>query len=182
MTRLALNTGQIEGLPANPRQWTSADVDRIAKSLKETPELLQMRPLIVTPHGHKYVILAGSLRYCGLQKMNAGEAPCIVFEGEADKMKEIVLKDNGSFGAWDMDALANQWDDLPLADWGVPAWETEGEGEQPNNLDEEEPKLNPFVCKITFDSNDAMMKFMQSYKDIIEEVYHCTISLSGGAL
>ena len=21
--------------------------------------------------------------------------------------------------------LANEWDDLPLADWGVPAWETE---------------------------------------------------------
>jgi hypothetical protein len=33
-----------------------------------------------------------------------------------------VLKDNGSWGAWDFDELANKWDDLPLTDWGVPAW------------------------------------------------------------
>lgn len=32
------------------------------------------------------------------------------------------MKDNGSFGAWDWDALANEWDELPLGDWGVPAW------------------------------------------------------------
>jgi hypothetical protein len=35
------------------------------------------------------------------------------------------MKDNGSFGAWDYDALANEWDDLPLQDWGVPAWHNE---------------------------------------------------------
>jgi hypothetical protein len=41
-----------------------------------------------------------------------------------DKLKEIVIKDNGSFGAWDMDMLANEWDDLPLKDWGVDvAWD-----------------------------------------------------------
>ena len=37
-----------------------------------------------------------------------------------EKLREIVIKDNGSFGAWDFDMLANEWDDLPLADWGVP--------------------------------------------------------------
>ena len=32
------------------------------------------------------------------------------------------MKDNGTFGAWDYDELANNWGDLPLTDWGVPAW------------------------------------------------------------
>ena len=43
-------------------------------------------------------------------------------EFSVDKLKEIVIKDNGAFGAWDWDALANEWDDLDLTAWGVPAW------------------------------------------------------------
>ena len=40
------------------------------------------------------------------------------------------MKDNGSFGSWDFDELANAWDDMPLTDWGIPAWE-EKAAEQP---------------------------------------------------
>jgi len=29
------------------------------------------------------------------------------------------VKDNASFGDWNMEDLANSWADLPLADWGV---------------------------------------------------------------
>ena len=35
---------------------------------------------------------------------------------------QIIVKDNGAFGAWDYDMLANEWDDLPLAEWGLPSW------------------------------------------------------------
>jgi DNA modification methylase len=60
------------------------------------------------------------------------DVPCCVVPRDTSiaKMKEIVLKDNGSFGAWDFDELANKWDDLPLTDWGVPAWEEEEEEEE----------------------------------------------------
>jgi hypothetical protein len=58
--------------------------------------------------------------------MNAVDAPCYVLDADTsiDKLREVVIKDNGSFGSWDYDMLANEWDDLPLADWGVPAWDT----------------------------------------------------------
>lgn len=36
-----------------------------------------------------------------------------------DRLKEIVMKDNSSFGEWDSDELANKWSDLPLSSWGV---------------------------------------------------------------
>lgn len=122
---LEQNTGQIPGLPANPRQWTKTEVEKIAKSLRETPELFEARPIIVTQHGSKYVILGGNLRYEGCKHNKDKDAPCYVIPGDTsiDKMKEIVIKDNGSFGDWDYDVLANLWDDLPLADWGVPAWD-----------------------------------------------------------
>lgn len=118
------NTGQIAGLPSNPRQWKQEDIDRIAKSLNETPELFDARPLIVYPHNGEYIIMGGNLRYEGAKKNGLDAVPVHILPEnmDVDKLKEIVLKDNGSFGEWDFDALANEWDDLPLADWGLPSW------------------------------------------------------------
>ena len=131
LTDLEPNTGQVPGLPSNPRQWTKSDVERIAASLKETPELFEARPIIAVPHGGKYVILGGNLRYEGARHNKDKEAPVAVIPEDTplDKMKEIVVKDNGTFGAWDYDSLANEWGDLPLTDWGVPVWETDPEEE-----------------------------------------------------
>lgn len=39
------NEGQIPGLPANPRQWTDAEVRRLARSMKQTPELAIIKRL-----------------------------------------------------------------------------------------------------------------------------------------
>lgn len=124
------NTGQIPGLPANPRSWTKAEVQKIARSLRETPELFEARPIIVYPQDGEFVILGGNLRYEGCKANKEKDAPCFVIpEGTpVEKLKEIVIKDNGSFGEWDYDALANLWDDLPLTDWGVPAWNTDETG------------------------------------------------------
>lgn len=123
------NTGQVPGLPGNPRQWTEGDIKRIARSLKETPELFAARPIIVLPFSTPgaddcYVILGGNLRSEGARRNKMQTVPCYILPSETpvDKLKEIVIKDNGSFGAWDYDALGNEWSDLPLPEWGVPAW------------------------------------------------------------
>ena len=128
LSALEPNAGQIEGLPVNPRQWSKSDIDLLAKSLTETPELFEARPIIAVPHGDKFVILGGNLRYEASKQNKAKEVPVVVFPEDTpiSKLKEIVIKDNGSFGEWDMDALANEWDDLPLADFGVPVLKMEG--------------------------------------------------------
>lgn len=133
------NEGQIQGLPVNPRQWTKDDIEKISKSLQETPELFEMRPCIVYPLQDKYIILGGNLRFQGAKKNKEKEIPCIVIDKETslDKLKEIVIKDNGSFGSWDFDALANEWDDLPLTDWGVPAWNSEDASEDATDASQE---------------------------------------------
>ena len=33
--------------------------------------------------------------------------------------REFIIKDNVSFGEWDYDALANEWDSVELNEWGV---------------------------------------------------------------
>lgn len=142
---LVLNKGQIEGLPANPRQWTKEDVRRLAKSIEETPELLNARPLIVIPHGKEYVVLGGNLRLEALKYLKWDKAPVYLLPAETviEKQKEIVIKDNGSFGEWDTDALANEWD-VPFADWGVPEWVTGETSFQDNEQDEIEKKKREF--------------------------------------
>jgi hypothetical protein len=126
---LEQNTGQIEGLPSNPREWTKDDVERLARSIQETPELLEARPLIAARHGGKYIVLGGNLRLAALRHLKRKDAPVAVVPDDTplDKLKEIVVKDNGSFGRWDYDALANEWSDLPLPEWGVPAWDPEAD-------------------------------------------------------
>ena len=142
LTDLELNRGQVEGLPSNPRQWGKGELDDLVKSIRETPELLEARGLIVWPYAGKYVILGGNMRFSALREMNAVDAPCMVMPQDTpmEKLREIVIKDNGSFGSWDYDMLANEWDDLPLSDWGVPAWDTENleEVSAPKEVEEDE--------------------------------------------
>jgi len=152
--RLHPNEGQIPGLPSNPRQWTQTEIDKIAKSLKETPELFEARPVIVMPWQGEYVILGGNLRYEGCKKNKEKDLPCFVLPEttSVEKMKEIVIKDNGTFGGWDYDALANEWDDLALTDWGVPTWDTEQEAAaapqevREDDFDEEQDEIH-IRCK-----------------------------------
>ena len=164
LSALEPNTGQIPGIPMNPRQWTATDVDRIANSLQETPELFEARPLLVYPLDKKFIILGGNLRHEGAKRNKMKDAPCIVFPADTpiEKLKEIVIKDNGSFGAWDYDALANEWDDLPLGEWGVPAWKVET-----NNLPQELEglDLNPDdLPKIEGDDATAMERIIICYR------------------
>lgn len=121
---LQFNEGQIPGLPANPRQWTRDDVEKLARSLEETPELFEARPIIVIPYKGYYIVLGGNMRLAASRENNYADVPCYVLPETTplEKLKEIVIKDNSSFGAWDYDELGNNWDDLPLTDWGVPAW------------------------------------------------------------
>ena len=153
LTDLVLNEGQIAGLPTNPRQWTKTELNKLKKSIQETPELLEARGLLVYPWEGKYLVLGGNMRLSALKSLKAKDVPCIVFPEDTpiDKLKEVVIKDNGSFGAWDFDQLANEWGDLPLVDWGVPAWETEradaplSEDAVDDDFDESEVKES--ICK-----------------------------------
>jgi hypothetical protein len=129
VSALSQNNGQLPWLPKNPRQWTQTDIDRTANSINEDEDFLEDRPLLVVPDRKKYVVFAGNLRLTAAKKEGLTELPCVVYYPETDDdrmtVKRRAMKDNGSFGSWDFDALANEWDDLPLVDFGIPVWETD---------------------------------------------------------
>ena len=174
LTDLELNRGQVAGLPSNPRQWGKGELEDLVKTIKQTPELLEMRGLIVYPYNGKYVILGGNMRYSALREMSAVDAPCMIVPEDTpiEKLREITILDNGSFGSWDYDMLANEWDDLPLADWGVPAWDTENleEVSAPKEVeeDEKERKKREFEERMAAgeisEEDEEYQEFLEKFK------------------
>ena len=156
--RIQLNEGQLDWLPKNPRQWTQTDIDKTAASIIEDPDFLEDRPLLVVPLGKEFVAFGGNLRHEGCKAAKKPTAPCMVYFPETEEdyatIKRRAMKDNGSFGSWDFDELANNWDTLPLGDWGVPSWPApensiQGEGNpapENQNQDEGTAKTEPSQC------------------------------------
>lgn len=174
LAKLAMNTGQIEGLPANPRQWTQEELDKLAKSIEETPELLDARGAIVVPHKGKFVVLGGNMRVTAARKLDLKEMPCAVLPEDTavKKLREIVVKDNGSFGAWDFDALANEWDDEPLTDWGVPAWEQPEESEPKEKTDLSDQLEYNYRLEITCTDEKEQERL---YNELTAKGYQCRV-------
>lgn len=125
---LVLNEGQLGWLPTNPRQWTQSDIDKTKASLKNDEDFMEDRPIMVLQCDGKLLVFAGNLRTTAAKALKWQVIDAVLYIPENDEDKETIKRrsilDNGSFGSWDYDMLANEWDDLPLADWGVPAWDT----------------------------------------------------------
>ena len=129
LSQLEPNTGQIQGLPANPRAWTDREVRRLSKSMKATPELAEARGCIVVPHEGRYVVLGGNLRLEGAKSLKWPSIMCAVLPEDTKpaKLQEIVLKDNSSFGSWDLSLLRRDWAEFDLPEWGIEVtWDTAG--------------------------------------------------------
>ncbi len=129
LSKLRLNTGQLDWLPKNPRQWSKADLDKMVASLNEDPDFMEDRPPLCVPFNQLYVVFGGNFRVEGEKHRKAVDTlECFVYTPETPADYEVIkrraMKDNGTYGKWDYDTLANEWSDLPLGDWGVPAWDT----------------------------------------------------------
>ena len=139
---LSTNDGQIEGLPKNPRQIRDHRYEKLKKSIEDAPEMLQLRELLVYPHGGKFVIIGGNMRYRACKEIGYKELPCKVLDAETpvEKLRQYAIKDNENFGEYDWDVVANEWDTSELEDWGVELptdWGAELDGEEINNSNKE---------------------------------------------
>lgn len=108
--------------PKNPRSIKDFQFEKLKKSLKEFPKMLELRPII---YDDNYIILGGNMRLRALQELkNEGfEIDDKWFVKVSDlteeQKREFIIKDNVPFGDWDDDILANEWSDLPLTEWGI---------------------------------------------------------------
>lgn len=129
LAQLEPNKGQIEGVPENPRSIDVTKFKKLKASIEENPEMLSLREVLVYPHGDKYVIIGGNMRYRALKELGYKDAVCkVIPQGTtAEQLRAVAIKDNNNFGDWDFDALANLWNAEELDRWGIDLPPMDGE-------------------------------------------------------
>lgn len=106
----------IKSNPKNPRLIKDDKFKKLVQSLKDFPEMADVREIVVNKD---HVVLGGNMRLKAMQEAGWTEAPVKVVDWSQDKQDEFVVKDNASFGEWDWDELANQYEVAELIEWGV---------------------------------------------------------------
>ncbi len=140
MANKKVNISAIKPNEENPRFITDSKFKKLVKSIKEFPEMLETRPLVVD---EDMVVLGGNMRLKALKSAGVFEVPVHQIKGwTEDQKKEFIIKDNLGYGEWDWDIVANDWDLDKLTDWGLdlpdfPQLEPEAEEddyEEPDDL------------------------------------------------
>lgn len=62
---------------------------------------------------------ANLLQYWAEWQANPVASVICVGQMTEEEQREFVIKDNVGFGEWNFDTLANEWNDVELAEWGM---------------------------------------------------------------
>lgn len=117
MKKTTLQIKDVKLNEANPRYIRGHKLEKLKKSLKEFPEMLGVRPIVVDEDN---VVLGGNMRVRALLDLGHKEVEAYQVSGWSESQKrEFLIKDNANFGEWDWDILANTWDQNLLSDWGL---------------------------------------------------------------
>lgn len=112
LDQLDPNTGQIPDVPRNPRKWTRRELENLALSMEDTPELTEARGCLVYPLNGRFVVIGGNMRLAAARAhLDWTEIMCAVYPEDtpADRLRKIAQKDNASFGEFDYDLLRKDW-------------------------------------------------------------------------
>jgi hypothetical protein len=103
--------------PNNPRLIKDDKFKKLIQSIKDFPEMLDIRPIVVNAD---MVVLGGNMRLKACKEAGLKEVPIIMADNlTEEQQREFLIKDNVSGGEWDWDMLANDWDSELLSDWGI---------------------------------------------------------------
>ena len=134
--------------PKNPRIIKDEKFQKLVQSIKDFPEMLELRPIVVDGD---WMVLGGNMRLKACPAAGLKEVPvAIAADLTPDQQREFIIKDNVGFGEWQWDALANEWDANELIDWGldVPSFEQEALT-LPDNENPYTKKIEAPIYKIT---------------------------------
>jgi hypothetical protein len=106
--------------PDNPRIIKDDKFKKLVQSIKDFPEMLKLRPIVVDKD---MVVLGGNMRLRALKDAGVKDVEVIIADNLTDDQKrEFIIKDNVGFGEWDWETLANEWDAEQLGEWGLDVW------------------------------------------------------------
>lgn len=141
-----MKISEIKLNPDNPREISADKFEKLKKSIKGFEKMLALRPLIIDEDNF---VIGGNMRLKALADLGYTELKdeWVKRAGDLteDEKKQFIITDNSSFGQYDWNAIANEWDHLPLTDWGVDIpedWITE-----PEALEEDDQDVSDAISK-----------------------------------
>jgi len=155
--------GEVKVNPTNPRIIKDQKYQKLVQSIKDFPEMLEIRPIVVDNDG---IVLGGNMRLKACKEAGLKEIPIIKADTLTEEQKkEFIIKDNVSFGDWDWEILNADWDNSDLGNWGIDFSE-----EVDINIDEyfidasggEEDELKSLTHKVILEYTE------EDYKDFQE--------------
>lgn len=158
-----IDVKEITPNPNNPRIIKDDKFIQLVKSIKDFPEMLNLRPIIIDENN---IILGGNMRFKAILSSGLKKVPVIKIESlSEDQKKEFIIKDNIGFGEWDYDILANEWNNSLLIEWGLDVWESTDNIDLNDFFteDKEEKKDNNFTIILEFNENE-FLEFNESLK------------------
>jgi|TARA_R110000824_G_scaffold8881_1_gene40265 hypothetical protein len=118
---MKLKINELKSNESNPRLIKNHKFKKLVQSIKDFPEMLELRPVIVD---EDMTILGGNMRYRACKEAGLKEVPVKIAKGLTEKQKkEFIVKDNVGYGEWDWTMLGNEWKSNKLDDWGLDVWQ-----------------------------------------------------------
>ncbi len=152
--------------PDNPRTIKDHEFELLVKSIKEFPEMLEIRPIVVND---KWIILGGNRRYDACKTAGLKKIPIIKASDLTEQQqRRFLVADNKSSGDWDFDMLRG-WDQQELIEWGLDVPKFEEEGGMLNISDKIKSEFKiEIVC-----ANESIQE--KVYNKLIAEGYECRL-------
>jgi len=124
MKTITVPINEVKSNPNNPRIIKDDKFKKLVASIKELPQMLELRPIVVN---EDMIVLGGNMRLKACKEAGLKEIPIIkASELNEEQQRAFIIKDNVGFGEWDWDALANEWDAEQLEEWGLDVPNFEG--------------------------------------------------------
>lgn len=161
---------KVKGNPNNPRIIKNDKFKKLVKSIQEFPEMLKLRPIVVD---EDMIVLGGNMRLKASKDAGLKEVWIEVAEGLTEEQKkEFIVKDNVGFGEWEWDMLANEWDSVQLAEWGLDVWENEDDEQKNEPQDMSDNISAEYRIEIELKSEKEQEKI---FKELTNKGYVCRI-------
>jgi len=154
--------------PKNPRLIKDDKFKKLVNSIKEFPQMLELRPIVVDENN---IILGGNMRHKACIEAGLKEVYIVQAKDLTEQQKdEFIVKDNVGFGEWDWDILANEWDTEKLTDWGLDLPIFKDDENELKDLSSTIDNLYriEIICKDEEHQEN-------SYNKLIEEGYECRL-------
>jgi hypothetical protein len=179
MKTQTVKINEVKSNPNNPRIIKDDKFKKLVASIKELPQMLELRPIVVN---EDMIVLGGNMRLKACKEAGLKEIPIIkASELNEEQQRAFIIKDNVGFGEWDWDALANEWDAEQLQEWGLDVWKVEEEPSLDELIGEEKNK--PASMKITFESPEQLQKAEIDIQELLDRKYSgAYFSVSAGEI